>query len=240
MDICVFSIKFLITKRPFLGVIGAMLVVFSSCNQFASSKDLNNKLIEEQNQKTTIDLTKIPKDTIVASDKNFSIRNGICYYQGKLFSGILKKYYPRVDMTTYTSLYKGKRYGSYNSFYKNGQLYESKQYKNNRIVGRHLMYRPNGNIKADYHYKNGKMEGIQKKWYANGNPFIEFNYVNGKREGSQKAWRISGKLHINSQIINGQTFGLNKASLCYRVVDENIANEGYLKITEKPANKTAP
>ncbi|MBU2995232.1 hypothetical protein KO500_02255 [Cellulophaga baltica] len=215
----------------------AFIILFgiSSCKQAINKNDkqvINSEALLAQKVKTVIDLSGVPNDTITYSNLNFSIKNGLFYFKDKKYSGILKKYHPKVKMVVYISVYNGKRHGPYNSYYENGRLCQTKQYKNNKITGRHYIYWKNGNLKISYWYYNGIKEGVQKRWYRDGSPFCEFNYKNGKRNGKQKAWRTSGKLQINNEIINGNTYGLNRASLCYNVQNEKPDLIGYS--TERP------
>ncbi|GAA3514003.1 hypothetical protein GCM10022393_29830 [Aquimarina addita] len=217
-----------------ISIIFCVLTTFYSCNNVNNEtstikENINIKTPSEQKFDYSIDISKIPKDTITASDHDFSIKNGLFYFKNQQFSGILKKYHPRVKMTAYISVHKGKRHGAYHSFYDNGNIFETKQYKYNRVTGKHNIYWKSGILKSDYWYHDGKMEGTQKKWYADGSPFSVFNYKNGKREGIQKAWRASGKLHINNEIKNGKTYGLNRASLCYNVKKQKPVIIGYTK-----------
>ena len=216
-----------------------VLCAFYSCNS-ANTNDRDTQIISQealqaQNVDATIDLSGVPKDTITDSNSDFSIKNGLFYFKDKKYSGILKKFHPRVQMIAYTSVFEGKRHGAYNSYYDTGALFETKRYKHNRVTGRHYIYWKNGRLKADNWYYDGKMEGTQKKWYRDGSPFYVFNYKNGKRDGKQKAWRISGKLQINSEIINGRTYGLNRAALCYNLKEEKKQISGYAKVREKKA-----
>lgn len=222
--------------RCYLFIVLSLLCAFSSCKQ--SAKDSANEVIDKtalqaQNIDLAIDLSGVPNDTINDSHPDYSINNGLFYFKEKKYSGILKKYHTQVNMITYTSVYQGKRHGPYSSYYDTGALFETKQYKHNRVTGRHYIYWKNGSLKADNWYYNGKMEGTQKKWYADGSPFYVFNYTNGKREGKQKAWRTSGQLQINNEIINGRTYGLNRASLCYNVKNEEPEMLGYAEVRKK-------
>lgn len=218
--------------------IGAIVVILQSCDYKTQSQSLNipqTKTLVNNSLENSTDNNKhfFLKDTINSNNPSLSIKNGVYYLDDELLSGILKTYYPRVDMFTFTSFSQGRRQGEYKSFYGNGQVYEIKHYQNAKVSGRHLMYWENGNPKAHYYYIKGQMNGVQKRWYKNGQPFSTLNYKNGKREGEQKAWRENGKLHINNQIINGRTYGLNRASLCYSLKDGQIeTKKGYLKITD--------
>ncbi|MDP5062617.1 MAG: hypothetical protein NWP64_11920 [Maribacter sp.] len=226
---------FIIYRCHFVLVL-SLLCGLSSCKQAANDIEdivIDKAALHAQNVDADIDLTGVPSDTISDTNPNYSIKNGLFYFQGKKYSGILKKYHPRVEMIAYTSVYEGKRHGPYSSYYDTGALFETKQYKHNRVMGRHYIYWRNGSLKADNWYYNGKMEGTQKKWYANGSPFYVFNYTNGKRDGKQQAWRTSGQLQINSEIINGRTYGLNRASLCFNVTNEQPDALGYAANKEK-------
>ena len=224
-------------RRLFILVLG-LLAMLNSCkpsvNTNGTLNEIENETVRQQQKfEDAVDISKIPNDTITTSNPDFSIQNGLFYYKDKKYSGILKKLHPRVNMTAYTSVYEGKRHGGYSSFYDSGAPFETKQYKNNRVTGRHLVYWRNGLLKAKYFYYDGKMEGTQKKWYADGSPYYVFNYKNGKREGKQQAWRTSGKLQINNEIINGRTYGLNRASLCFNLDNEKPELLGYAATTDK-------
>ncbi|MDP5105796.1 MAG: hypothetical protein NWQ31_06465 [Polaribacter sp.] len=220
-------IEIIIKKKwSFFASFFILIILISACNYSANSENnlSDNQQVFKQRK------IEIPKDTLNTDNDNFSIKNGTFYKNNVLFSGVLKKYYPHVKMTTYTSVFNGKNEGDYRSFYNDGQPYEIKEYKNNRVHGRHLMYWKNGKLKADYFYKEGKMEGNQKKWYKDGKPYSSFNYINGKREGKQNAWRDTGEMHINSEIVNGKTYGLNRAALCYYVKNDQPVRASYIKV----------
>ncbi len=219
-----------------------LLCGLSSCKY--AVKDSNDQVVDKtalqaQNVNVAIDLSGVPNDTISDSDPNFSIENGLFYFKGKKYSGILKKYHQKVRMMVYISVFEGKRHGPYNSYFDTGELCQTKQYNHSRITGRNYIYWKNGNLKVSYWYYNGILEGVQKRWYRDGTPFCEFNYKNGKRDGKQKAWRVSGKLQINNEIINGNTYGLNRSSLCYNLENEKPDLNGYSTLSEKTPKKVA-
>tara|TARA_A100001388_G_C28541743_1_gene390576 strand:- start:90 stop:452 length:363 start_codon:yes stop_codon:yes gene_type:complete len=67
------------------------------------------------------------------------------------------------------------------SYYENGQLEYSKNYKNGQSEGLHKSWYENGQLKTSGNYKNGQREGLHKSWYENGQLKYSRNFKNGIR-----------------------------------------------------------
>ncbi len=53
--------------------------------------------------------------------------------------------------------------------------------------------------------------------------FLE--YKDDQEDGLQRAWRPNGKPYINYEAKDGHRYGMQKAALCYTLVDEKLKTE---------------
>lgn len=193
-------------------------VATSSCNNPSTT---NSKPVQAKNY--TIDISGIPADTVLESDKRLLVVNGIYRLGSQRYSGILKELYPNGTIKTYASVFQGMLHGLYKSFYENGHPYEVRLYRNNMSTGRHYGYWPEGrNLKFDYTYFEEKREGLQKRWYKNGKPYLFTNYTDDHEDGLQRGWRENGKLYLNYVAKDGHRYGLQQSALCYTLRKQKI------------------
>lgn len=75
---------------------------------------------------------------------------------------------------------KGRRDGTYKSWYENGQLSYEEQYKNNQKNGIAKSYYKNGILKREAQYKNHKQDGYEREYDKNGVLIREKFYKEGK------------------------------------------------------------
>jgi len=174
----------------------------------------------------TVDTSGIPRDTILASDKELSLVNGVYQYKKQPFSGIVKEAYSNKKVKKQISVFNGMLHGRYKSYYEDGKPWEIRSYKNNLSTGKHYGYwAVSGHPHFEYNYFEEKMEGMQKKWYQSGKPFLFLNYADDKEDGLQQGWRENGKLYLNYVAKDGRRYGLQKAALCYTLRDEKMKTE---------------
>ncbi|CAM1370403.1 conserved hypothetical protein [Tenacibaculum xiamenense] len=170
--------------------------------------------------------TECSKNTIYKfSKEDFSLINGVLFFQNEEFSGKLSSYDP-VNYTSILSEYcNGRKNGSEIKKYENEELAEERFYKEGVKVGIHKGWWKNGNKKFEYHFNtSGEYDGEVKDWYKNGQMFKFFNYSNGREEGAQKMWQPDGKIRANFVTKNGERYGVIGLKKCYslNVKDESI------------------
>lgn len=209
-----FQLKPSLLKWTFL-YLGSVLAI-CGCSEVSS---VDKGIIEEQDY--FVDTSGIPNDTVAFNDPKVSFVNGLYLYEGYAYSGIVFKVLKGNDLRTYSSVLKGQRHGTYRSFFKNGNPYEVRQYKNNLAFGKHYgFWEKTEVLKFEYRYFNEKKEGPQKNWYENGEPSYAYNYRDDQLEGLQRAWRRNGSLYRNFEVKAGVRYGLQKSAQCYGLTDE--------------------
>ncbi|MFY9241746.1 MAG: hypothetical protein WAO74_01820 [Polaribacter sp.] len=210
--------KYFFFKNTTIYILMICILLFA-CNK--SKINSPNKIAKKLDYNVNISL--VPNDTIFFSDKNASYKNGLYYYNNKLFSGIIYKVQKGYNVKTYSSVLEGKLHGIYQSFFESGNPFEVRLYRNNLAIGKHYGYwEESGNLKFEYNYFDEKKEGIQKNWYKNGQPFKEYNYKNDNLDGMQKSWRLNGSLYRNFEVKNGRKYGLQKTKQCNSLEDEKF------------------
>ena len=83
----------------------------------------------------------------------------------------------------------GKLHGTYETFYKNGQLIESVHYEHGLRNGKSFTYYPNGKKSGEFVYNNDKLHGEVKYYDVEGRPTSEGRYKNDKRVGIWKFYK---------------------------------------------------
>ncbi|MCG9791685.1 toxin-antitoxin system YwqK family antitoxin [Flavobacterium algicola] len=164
----------------------------------------------------------IPNDTLLVTNPNVTLRNGVYYWQGKAYSGYLKEMYSAEKVKCIFSFLNGKQQGLSLVYFQNGKLKNSRNYKEGRSFGRHYGYWENGNQKFDFIYVNDRREGVQKQWYESGGRYSFLAFKNDREHGMQYAWRENGKPYINYEAKEGRRYGLQKSNLCYTLQNQKI------------------
>ena len=96
-------------------------------------------------------------------------------------NGIVQGYYDMSQINLWYEhfIFNGKKEGEYKSYYRDGQLEEICNYKNNNMEGEYKYYYKNGQIWGTRNYKNGKLEGEFIIYHENGQICEILNYKNG-------------------------------------------------------------
>jgi len=89
----------------------------------------------------------------------------------------------------------GKLNGSYEEWYKNGQLKLRETYKNDKLSGLSEIFYENGDLHQRTNYKNGKLDGLYKAWYENGCLHTKCYYKDGNYEGLYEIYYENGRLY---------------------------------------------
>ena len=112
--------------KPFIYSI-LFFYFFASCNY----KD-NNQSID------IIKEIKIPAITKNKNDVNFSLKNGILFYENKVYSGVINDFYDNGNIKSTSQYFEGKREGKYFGWYLNKNKSFQRFYKNGIKTGTHL------------------------------------------------------------------------------------------------------
>ncbi len=85
-----------------------------------------------------VDVSKIPKDTILSNSQSLKLQNGVYYRDNKPFSGYIKSIYQSTLLQSLGSYLQGKQHGITKTFFPNGELETERNYKNGIAYGRHF------------------------------------------------------------------------------------------------------
>ncbi|MDN5204758.1 membrane-binding protein [Fulvivirgaceae bacterium BMA10] len=150
---------------------------------------------------------KIPLRSLELDQTAFTKKAGHLYYEGKRYSGYVVEKFEDGMLKSFSSYFKGKLEGVYQSWYPNGRIRELRIYANNHKEGEHVGWWENGKPKFIYHFKGDVYHGSCNEWYPNGDPFKFFNYTNGQEDGPQQMWREDGKFRANYVVKDGRKYG---------------------------------
>ena len=164
----------------------------------------------------------IPKDTILVTDSNLTLVNGVYHFHDKAYSGYIKEMYAASQTKCIFGFLNGQQQGLSLVYFENGKLHESRSYKQGKSYGRHYGFWENGNPKFDYIYMDDRREGLQKQWYENGGKYSFLTFKNDREDGMQNAWRENGKTYISYEAKEGRRYGLQKSNLCYTLKDQKL------------------
>jgi antitoxin component YwqK of YwqJK toxin-antitoxin module len=149
-----------------------------------------------------------------------SNKNGLMYYENKLFSGTAYNLFPnQKDTLEIFSYLEGKEHGIWKKFYTNRQLREKREFREGKKVGSLFRWWENGTMQMHYVFEDNEYQGTCKEWNQAGLLVKEMNYQKGHEEGSQKWWYDNGKIKSNYIITNGRRFGLLGTKNCINVTD---------------------
>jgi multimeric flavodoxin WrbA len=103
-------------------------------------------------------------------------RNELYYkkFTNKPFSGKVE------GMNGTGKIRKGKKHGTWEFYYQNGQLLIVSNYKNGIIEGTYQRYHENGMLHSEGNYVNGKKDGYWKFYKSDGSFENQRSYLEGK------------------------------------------------------------
>jgi antitoxin component YwqK of YwqJK toxin-antitoxin module len=146
-----------------------------------------------------------------------STHNGITYYQGSPFSGIVFDKAPNGKKILDANYSNGNLNGPYIEWHDNGKKKSEVFYVNGKIDnGIYYTYDREGNklsaitysnhikIKEEK-YKYGKLNGITTEWYENGELKSETFYKNGIKDGMSRSYNYLGKVTEETYNVAGTT-----------------------------------
>lgn len=203
-------------KALFLSRFTLIIVCISTIGCSSPNAKITKNIFEK------VDVSQIPKITIMENDNRLSMNNGYYYFNKKPFSGFIKSNFDATSIKSIGSYYQGKQHGITKTYFPNGDIESERSYKDGIGYGRHFVKWENGNMKYDFNYFNDKREGLQNQWYESGKKYYELTFQNDRENGMQKAWRENGKPYINYEVKDGERYGLQKSNLCYTLKDQKF------------------
>ena len=122
------------------------------------------------------------------------------YKDGKMVDGISQSWYPNGQLKSTINWKDGHRNGLNTEWHDNGQKRSETTYKNGKEVGVSTWWYDNGQKNSEKTYKNGKLDGLHTKWYENGQKWEEGTYKDGKEDGEWIYWYRNGQKKSDKQI----------------------------------------
>lgn len=107
------------------------------------------------------------------------------YVRSNEYSGAISIMYDDTILKSRRYYSKGKKNGTHEGWWPNGQIKYSFKFKNDMSVGEHLQWHQNGNLFTQKNYKNGLEDGEQKAWDMNGDLMYKYIYNDGRKYGIQ-------------------------------------------------------
>jgi antitoxin component YwqK of YwqJK toxin-antitoxin module len=193
----------------------ALLITMFSCTNTKHEKEMTFS-------SSFIETASIPRDTVLLTDKDLKLDNGLYYFKTKPFSGQVKEVYENSEVKMIANYLQGMQHGTTYTFYANGMKSDIRNYSENKSYGKQIGYWQNGNQRFEFNYINDKREGLQKQWYESGAHYAFLTFKDDREEGMQQAWRENGKPYINYEVKDGLRYGLQKSALCYTLADEKL------------------
>lgn len=88
----------------------------------------------------------------------------------------------------------GKKSGTYEKFYPDGNLYEKAEFNEGELHGERQLLFPNGQVEVLENYVNGQYQGIAKTYYEGGQLRNEGQYNDNAADGIWKSFYSNGQL----------------------------------------------
>lgn len=139
------------------------------------------------------------------SHLNFKLgEDGLIYNTNndRLFTGTI---IDTADVVIEFQVVKGKKNGSFKTYYLNGQIEKSGYIINNDNVGEWKYYYPNGQIESRGNFENNIPEGKWVSYYKDGNIKCEGKYKNGKQDDNWIYYNENGQI-INIKLFKNGVF----------------------------------
>jgi antitoxin component YwqK of YwqJK toxin-antitoxin module len=137
------------------------------------------------------------------------------------------KYYSYYDqsLTSMETYQKGIRNGAMVHFYKNGEVSEKIEWKNDKKEGPWEQYFNGKILKLKGFYVNGQLNGSFVVNFEDGTPFVSGNYLNDQRHGKWTFYNEDGTVNMVLDYVNGKTADTDKLNdkqeELFRMIDEN-------------------
>lgn len=154
------------------------------------------------------------------------------------FTGEVRSYYNNGVVKSSVEYKDGLKDGATHYFYGNGNEKRQEVYTNGVIHGMITEYYDNGNLKFEVEFGNGMRNGAFRSYYEDGQLKVEEEYINGKKEGRARKYSNRGKLAREAFFENGKLLG--GVCISFDGKKSNITQEminAYNKIGVVPCDK---
>ena len=126
------------------------------------------------------------------------------FYKGQLKDSTWTYYQESTDTISTVEQYKnGVPYGSWKTFYKNGQLAHELNYVAGKKDGKVKEFSEDGKLIFEIQYKSGLEEGLSVLYYPDGRIREKGMYKKGERDGTWQQFETDGKLIKETKYKNG-------------------------------------
>jgi len=126
--------------------------------------------------------------------QNISLKEGLYYEQGKLYTGTYSELTAAGIKKSTITIANGKIKGAVTYYYDNGNVMETGSFVDNEKTGQWLRYDESGKKTAEAYYVSGKKDGTWMIWDMNGIKRTEMHYAKGEKIGKWMQWDESGNL----------------------------------------------
>lgn len=126
-------------------------------------------------------------------DEGVGLRYEWEYKDGEYADGQSKGWYRNGQLKQTRPWKNGVRDGLRTTWYENGQKMGQGTFKNDKLEGKWTKWYENGNKRSEKTYKDGNKEGLYMSWYENGQKRVEGNYKDGIEIGEWTYWEEDGK-----------------------------------------------
>ena len=158
--------------------------------QFSHGKEIGLfKFYQYLNEKSILSATKKFNDSNSVAEVRFYNPSGSIISQGKMngkkYVGEWNYYHKNSVKIMRIERYDayGLQQGEFKVYYKNGQLAEKSNYKDDKLDGESLWFNQNGVIIKKFTYKEGLLQGPSKIYSNDGNLIVEGQYKGDKKHG---------------------------------------------------------
>lgn len=188
------------------------LLAVNSCEKKKDVDQAKNKEAQQSQKPISVPYAEL----------NLRASEGRFYHNNVLFSGEAVKTHPSGAKAASIHFFEGRYHGKYTLFFPHGQKSFESEYDEGNQDGITKSWWATGILRSQNTYKKGVPHGEQLQWYRSGAKFKKISLINGQEVGLQQAWRENGKLYNNYEARNGRIFGLKRASMCFKLNDEEI------------------
>lgn len=155
-----------------------------------------------------------------ASMANGNFKDGRLLVKEKPYNGYrYALYQDRQDTIMVSSYADGLEHGTWRKYHENGMRMEIRRFVYGKKEGEMHTWWENGQLQSTLQFRNDEYEGTCREWNREGKPIREMNYHMGHENGDQKQWYDDGSIRSNYTIKNGRRFGLLGTKNCINVSD---------------------
>ena len=169
------------------------------------------------------------------------------YYKNKPYTGILINFFDdeKTQLETKVTYKEGKKDGTYQEYYENGELKIIASYREGKKDGTYQEYYENGQLKTDQVYREGEWAGTYQEYYENGQK-KRFKVTSGERKISSSSFSTTVTFKEAEFFMQQRCNDINQNLMRKKVTNFNgtkmymflsVATNGYVCISSISENK---